>query len=247
MALDLVEILVFVILPYLAITCFIIGVIYRVLLWTRAPSAANAFTVFPGVTGGKGKLAFEVSKEITTFSRLFKADKKLWVGAWFLHFGILMALIGHTRLLFEWPFVWEILDFDSDTKDNITLISGSLAGLVILATLVYLLLRRLRGAVYQTSNIEDYFVLLLLLNIGITGMAMRLFEHVEMESYREWLGDFLLLRMPTVVPELGLYLLLHFLSVLLLIALLPYTKLFHLGGVFITMRLSKYRLPEAQL
>ncbi|MFX0114095.1 MAG: respiratory nitrate reductase subunit gamma [Candidatus Hodarchaeota archaeon] len=242
---DSVEIFVLVALPYLAISCFVIGVIYRFSLWFRAHFAANAFTIFPGVES-RGKLAFEIAKEVTTFSRIFKVEKKLWIGAWLLHFGLLMALIGHTCLVLEWTLLWDVLSLDSETRDNIAQISGALAGIVILSALIYLLSRRFKGPMFQTSNVEDYFALALLLVIGLTGLAIRFVEHVELELFREYLGDLLLFRMPTEAPELSFYFLIHFLTVMLLIAVLPFTKLFHLGGIFVTLRLTNVRLPEGQ-
>ncbi|MFX1513294.1 MAG: respiratory nitrate reductase subunit gamma [Promethearchaeota archaeon] len=233
------------ILPYIAITCFVIGVMYKMSIWIRSPPALNRFTVFPGISSQR-KYAVELTKEITFFPRIWKVDKKLWIGAWLLHYGLLMTLIGHTRLLFEWQLLWDLLGFNNDTRDTVALISGSLAGIIVLSAVLYLLGRRLSGTMAEMSNLEDYFVLALFLGIGFTGMWMRLLvDHIELQDFRDYLFDIFTLQSPSVYPDVGSIFLIHLLLVLLAVAIIPYTKLFHLGGVFVTMRLSKLHLKES--
>lgn len=235
------------ILPYVAISFFIIGIIYRIFIWIRSPPAANKFTVFPG-TSSNGKYSIELTKELAFFPRIFKVDKKLWIGAWVLHYGLLMTLVGHTRLLFEWQLLWDLLGFNNDIRDTVAMISGSLAGIIVLSAVIYLLGRRLSGTMAKMSNLEDYFVLALFLGIGLTGMYMRLFvDHIELQEFRDYLFDILTLQSPSVYPDIGPVFLIHLLLVLLAVAIIPYTKLFHLGGVFVTMRLSKLHLKESNV
>jgi nitrate reductase gamma subunit len=231
-----------VILPYVAIACFIIGTVYRVFTWSRAPSSQDRSVVFPNASN-KFELILEFLKDILFFPRLYKVDKKLWLGAWLLHYGLLLTLIGHVRLLFEWQLFWEFLSFDAFTIDSVALISGSLAGIIMLSTVIYLLGRRLMGSVSNLSRFEDYFVLVVLLGIGITGMYMRLFILVDLDQFRNYLVAILTFQPPSIYPDVGPIFLVHLLLVLISIAILPFSKLFHLGGIFVTIY-SKYRPEE---
>ncbi|MHA2299038.1 MAG: respiratory nitrate reductase subunit gamma [Candidatus Hodarchaeales archaeon] len=242
MPLDPVSYFIMTVLPYVAISCFFVGVIYRVFTWIRAPTAANRFTVFPGANN-KAKIVFEATKDVAFFPRILKQKKLLWLGLWALHYGLLITLAGHTRLLFEWDFIWNLLDFDKATRDTVAMISGIFAGIIVLSTVIYLLARRLSGTLAEASNFEDYFVLGMFLGIGLTGMGTRLFSHVDLDAFRTYLFSLLTLQLPVVIPDAGPFFLVHLLLVLTIVAILPFTKLFHLGGIFVTMYKSK-KNPE---
>jgi len=242
MTTDLISYIIMGIFPYAAISCFIIGSVYRVFIWGRAPPSKGRPVIFSNASNKIG-LVIEFVKEILYFPRLFKADKKLWLGVFILHYGLLMTVLGHTRLIFEWQLLWNFLGFDIATRDLVAMISGIIAGIIVLASVFYLFGRRLIGSAAELSRFEDYVVLAMFGGIGLTGMYMRTFAHVDINQFRDYLAAILTFQPPSTYPDVGPVFLLHLLLVLTAIAVLPFSKLFHLGGIFVTIY-SKYRPEE---
>jgi len=223
------------VLPYLALTLFVVGMIYRFAVWKRTPQPGK-MTLFPaGDSTTKGVMA-----ETFFFPSLFKGDRVLWSFSWIFHVTLALVLIGHIRVftgLIDSMLISMGMSADGIDKMSSTL--GGAAGVVLLATGLLLLVRRfVQQRVREISNFSDFFALLLLIAIIFTGDLMRFGSHFELEQTRIWARS--LLTFSPVVVSSGMFQL-HALLAMALITYLPYSKLMHFGGMFFTQALIKRR------
>jgi nitrate reductase gamma subunit len=218
------------ILPYVTIAVFIIGMVYRLYVWTKTPQP-GAITLFPAPKEGSG-LFFGVLKESLFFPGLFKGDKLLWFFAWMFHITLALIFVGHVRVFTDFPALWEALGINAD---QMSAISGGAAGIIIAIFAVLLLLRRvviLR--VREISNFSDFFALLLVIAILMTGNLMRFGQHFDLEITRTYFSQMLTFSLTaSAIPQSGMFML-HFLLAQILIMFLPFSKILHFGGIFFT-------------
>lgn len=217
-------------LPYITMAVFIVGMAYRLYVWSKTPQP-GAMTLFPAPKDGSG-LFFGVLKESLFFPSLLKGDKLLWVFAWVFHITLALIFVGHIRVFTDFPALWEALGINAD---QISAISGGVAGIVIAIFAVLLLLRRvviLR--VREISNFSDFLALLLIIAILTTGNLMRFGEHFDLEITRTYFSQMLTFSLTaSAIPQSGMFML-HFLLAQILIMFLPFSKILHFGGIFFT-------------
>lgn len=217
-------------LPYITMAVFIVGMIYRLYVWSKTPQP-GAMTLFPAPKDGSG-LFFGVLKESLFFPSLLKGDKLLWVFAWVFHITLALIFVGHIRVFTDFPALWEALGINAD---QMSAISGGVAGIIIAFFAVLLLLRRvviLR--VREISNFSDFLALLLIIAILTTGNLMRFGEHFDLEITRTYFSQMLTFSLTaSAIPQSGMFML-HFLLAQILIMFLPFSKILHFGGIFFT-------------
>jgi nitrate reductase gamma subunit len=223
------------VLPYLAFTLFVVGMIYRFTVWKRTPQPGK-MTLFPaGDSTTKGVMA-----ETFFFPSLFKGDRVLWSFSWIFHVTLALVFIGHIRVFTG--LIDSMLISMGMSAERIGTLSSTLgggAGIILLATGLLLLVRRFaQQRVREISNFSDFFALLLLIAIIFTGDLMRFGSHFELEQTRIWARS--LLTFSPVVVSSGMFQL-HALLAMALITYLPYSKLMHFGGMFFTQALIKRR------
>jgi nitrate reductase gamma subunit len=129
-------------------------------------------------------------------------------------------------------FVEFIAGIDSIFQIGVPLLQ--LTDLIILAALTYLFVRRVViPQVRYISLPTDYFALLLLLSIVITGILMRYFTKVDLVGVKELAMG--LISLSPVVPEgIGTMFYVHLGLVCALLIYFPFSKLMHMGGVFLS-------------
>ena len=71
-----------VVLPYVALIVFLVGMAYRIHVWRKL--AAPAMTLFPAPEDDKAN-TINTLQEAFFFKSLFKGDRTLWVLAWLFH------------------------------------------------------------------------------------------------------------------------------------------------------------------
>jgi nitrate reductase gamma subunit len=109
-----------------------------------------------------------------------------------------------------------------------------LSGLVLLAAVTYLLIRRLFiPGVKYISLASDYFPLFLIIGIAFTGILMRYFLKIDVTGAKE-LTIGLVTFHPTIPDNLGNIFFVHMFFVSILLAYFPFSKLMHLGGIFMS-------------
>jgi len=251
-----------VVIPYAAVAIFLIGFIYRVIKWARSPVPFHIPTVSgqqkslpwikanyvesPSSTLG---VIIRTALEVLLFRSLFRNDrvelkkpkklvfsgnKYLWLGGLAFHWSLFIILFRHLRLLME-P-VPSLVAFVQNVDGVFRLAIPTLfiTDFIILLALTYLFIRRvIFPQVRYISLPADYFALLMLLGVVISGILMRFFFKVDIVGVKELAMG--VLRFQPVIPDgVGLTFYIHLTFVSLLIAYFPMSKMMHLAGVFLS-------------
>ncbi|MCP4703761.1 MAG: hypothetical protein GY865_04050 [candidate division Zixibacteria bacterium] len=221
---------IFQILPYVTILIFVVGMLYRLYIWSKTPQP-GALTLFPAPKSGSASF-FRVIKESFLFPSLFKGDKALWIMAWVFHATLALIVIGHIRVFTDFPGLWAALGINADTMSAV---SGGIAGVIILICAIALILRRLMILrVKEISNVTDYFALLMIIAILLTGDYMRFAEHFDLSTTRLYFQNLLTFSVTaSIIPQSGMFMM-HFLLAQILIIFIPFSKIMHFGGIFFT-------------
>jgi nitrate reductase gamma subunit len=251
-----------VVIPYAAIAVFLLGLVYRVLAWARAPvpfkitSSSGQQTSLPWIEAEKldsppdakwtvGRVAMEV----LFFRSLFRntkaslhpgpnlvqqSDRLLWLGALVFHWSFLIIFLRHLRFFLE-PVPAFVQGLERvDELFQVAVPTLFLTDVAIVATLLYLLGRRfLNPLVRYISLPSDYLALYLLLGVALSGILMRYFTRVDLLAAKQLALGLVTLR-PTVPEGIGLTFYVHVFFVSVLFAYFPFSKLMHLGGVFLS-------------
>lgn len=248
--------------PYAAIALFLAGVAARVWRWARVPVPFRIPTVcgqqksLPFIRHSKlespftglqvaGRMALEIllfrslfrntRAEMRGGPRLTHAESKLlWLGALAFHWSFLFILLRHMRFFFE-PVpgcvqMLESLDGFFQVGAPVVYVTD----LVILAALAFLFGRRIfNPQVRYISLLSDYVALALIGGVAVTGVLMRYFAKVNVvEAKRLAMG---LATFSPVTPEgLGCLFYIHLAFVSALLAWFPFSKLMHMGGIFLS-------------
>ncbi|MFO7964464.1 MAG: sulfate reduction electron transfer complex DsrMKJOP subunit DsrM [Desulfobacterales bacterium] len=173
----------------------------------------------------------------------YKWEIWLWVFALAFHYAFLVVLIRHLRFFLE-PipfFVQAVETVDGffrveffSTIFQVGLPAIYLSGLVLLAAVTFLLLRRIvNPQMRYISLASDYFPLFLIIGIAITGVMLRYFTKTDIVGVKE-LTMGLATFHPTIPEGVGGLFYGHLFFVSILLAYFPFSKLMHLGGVFLS-------------
>ena len=248
--------------PYAAFLIFIIGFIWKLVSWARAPVPFNITT-----SGGAAKslpylkrdrfdapyytwevlvrMFFEVflfrslfrntKGELRDGPRLtFASAKWLWLFGILFHYTFLTIVLRHLRFFTEPVPFWVTGIATLDGFFDILVPALFLTDIVFLLAVTYLFLRRIFVSnVRYISLPADYFPLFLILGIGITGVLMRQVFHVDLLKVKELTVGLAALS-PTVPEGIGWIFFAHLFLVSVLVAYFPFSKLMHAGGVFMS-------------
>ncbi len=236
-----VRLIVGVILPYVAVAVFLGGMIWRIATWKKLASPPmTLFPAPPNETANK----LNVAKEVLFFKSLFHGDRVLWILAWTFHAVLLLIFLGHFRV------VTGIIDamltpmIGEEGVQAMSAGAGGAAGAVILAAVALLFVRRLTlQRAREVTGPADYLALALIGVVIITGDMMRFCGetfHISLDGTRE---HFLALvtfsaDASAKVLEHNTFLV-HLCLALILIVLIPFSKILHLGGIFFTHQLVR--------
>ena len=251
-----------VVIPYAACVVFFAGFIYRVVAWARSPVPFHIPTVcgqqksLPWIrasatespSSGWG-VFLRMLLEILFFRSLFRNDRAelkqpgrlvygsnrfLWLGGLIFHWSLAVILFRHLRFLTE-PVLPGIAFVQGvDGMFQVGLPELYITDAVILVALAYLLVRRLvYPQVRLISLTSDYFALLLIGGIVVTGVLMRHVFKIDGASAKQLVMG--LVSFCPVVPEkLGIPFYVHIFLVSVLLAYFPFSKLMHAPGVFLS-------------
>ena len=251
-----------VVLPYAAILLFIGGFAWRVMGWAGSavpfaiPTTCGQQKSFDWIKPSKIDnptttfgVVVRMFLEIVAFRSLFrntrmtvKSDGRitynlelfLWLGALAFHYAFLTTLVRHLRFFLEpVPVCLQWLE-NLDSFMQIGLPVVYMSGVVLLAGVLYLLSRRLLIAkVRYISLASDFFPLFLIGGIAFTGILMRYLSKVDIVNIKSLAMG--LVTFHPVVPEgiSGLFYV-HLFFVCVLLAYFPFSKLMHMGGIFLS-------------
>lgn len=248
--------------PLAAAGVFLAGLAYRVARWAwtpvpfRIPTTCGQEASLPWIKSSRldnpsttlgvaGRMALEVlffrslfrntKAELRTGPRLLYGENKwLWLAAMAFHWSFLVIFIRHLRLFMEPVPALVNLLAGVDGFFQVGAPVLYVTDLVIIASLSYLLYRRLQDSqVRYLSLFTDYFALFLLLGLAATGILMRYFFRVDTVDAKQMAMGIATLR--PVIPEGSSPLFfVHLFLLSLLLAYFPFSKLMHAPGVFLS-------------
>lgn len=251
-----------VIIPYLAIIAFLAGFIYRIVKWGRSPVPFHIPTVsgqqksLPWIKANKlespsdtAGVVGRMALEILLFRSLFRNDKTeikrseklihggdrwLWLGGLVFHWSLLGILFRHSRFFMEpVPSIVQLAQ-NIDGMFQIILPTLFITDLLILLGLVYLFVRRIIVPKWRYLSLpSDYFVLVLIGSVVLSGLFMRVFFHADLIGVKELAIGVITLH-PSIPANIGLTFYIHLFLVCSLLAYFPFSKLMHSAGVFLS-------------
>jgi nitrate reductase gamma subunit len=160
--------------------------------------------------------------------------KWLWLGAIAFHYAFLVVILRHLRFFTE-PVPYPIaLLTEVDGFFQFFVPAVYLSGVVLVVAVGYLLARRITNpSMRYISLAADYFPLLLILGIGLTGILLRYFFKTDVIAVKQ-LAIGLVTLHPVLPPNLSGLFFVHLFLVCVLFAYFPFSKLMHAPGVFLS-------------
>ncbi len=251
-----------VVVPYAAILVFIAGLVYKVIHWAKSPVPFRIPTTCgqektlpwirtepldnPSTTLGViGRMALEVlffrslfrntRMEIKSGPRVVYGENVyLWAAGLAFHWSFLIIFIRHFRFFTE-PvpgFIHAMQYVDGFLQIGVPVLY--LTDLLLVGGLTFLFIRRLWSPQLRyISQAADYFPLLLILGIALTGIWMRHFTKTDIVGVKE-LAMGIVTFSPMVPESVGSVFFMHLVLVCTLFAYFPFSKLMHMAGVFLS-------------
>ncbi|MBI5252299.1 MAG: sulfate reduction electron transfer complex DsrMKJOP subunit DsrM [Desulfomonile tiedjei] len=251
-----------VVIPYIAIAVFVVGIIYRILEWAKVPVPFRIPT-----TCGQGKslpwikadnlespyntwgVIGRMALEVFLFRSLFRNTKAelregpnvtygsakwLWLGGIAFHYAFLTIVLRHIRFFVEpIPSFVELLS-SVDGFFQLLVPTVFLTDIALLAAATFLFLRRVfLPQLRYISLAADFFPLLLILGIAISGVLMRNVWKVDLLMVKQLAVGLFTLH-PTVPAGISSIFYVHLFLVCVLLVYFPFSKLMHAGGVFLS-------------
>jgi nitrate reductase gamma subunit len=219
--------------PYISITVFLTGMTWRLLIWLNAPVPFQ-LTLFPAPKTFAGRV-MSIGWEIISFESLWRGDRILWLWAWLMHGSLAVIIVGHIVGIYTLTLEFTLIGLSPEASSALSAGLGITTGTVCFLSLMILFYRRTAiDEVKRLSDPVDYFVLLLLLAIVISGMHMRLTSlNIDLTAIRSYLAGILTLH-PIPIPRIWIFVS-HFTLVNILLIYFPFSKLFH-GAGFVVNR-----------
>ena len=251
-----------IIIPYTAIVIFILGFINRVVDWARSPVPFRIPTTCgqqktlpwikpanidnPTTTGG---VIVRMILEIVLFRSLFRNtkcetkagtkisyewEKWLWLFSLSFHWAFFTVLFRHLRFFTEPVPAAVQLVAKVDGFLQIGLPELRISGVVLLVAVTLLFLRRIWiPQIKYISLGSDYFPLFLIFGIAFTGILMRYFTKVDIVGVKEFTMSLVAFH-PHITKGIGSIFYIHLFFVSVLLVYFPFSKLMHLGGIFMS-------------
>ncbi len=250
--------------PYLAMALFLGGFCYRVIGWAKSPVPFKIPTTcgqgysLSWIKQDKLEAPLTTSQviarmflEIVFFRSLwrntkataydgpkltYESSKWLWLFAILFHYSFLVIVLRHMRIFLDpVPGVVSMLEF----MDGILQIGAPtmyMTDATLLLGLLLLFGRRLfNRQVRYISLANDYFPLFLIFAIAVTGILMRFFLRTDIDIIAiKRLAIGLVTLHPAIISDIGSIFYIHIFLVCVLLAYFPYSKLMHMGGVFLS-------------
>ncbi len=248
--------------PYVALAIFLGGFTYRILNWAkspvpfRIPTTSGQGKSLDWVKQDKldcpatfWQTVGRMLLEVFAFRSLFKntkaeihdgpklvygSSKWLWLFGLAFHYTFLIIVLRHLRLFLN-PvpgIIGQIEFFDGLFQVGVPVLYQT--DIIFVGAVTYLFLRRvLIPQVKYISFAADYFPLFLIFGIAVTGILMRYIFRVDVVSIKQ-LTMGLATFSPSIPANIGSIFYIHLFLVCVLLAYFPFSKLMHLGGVFLS-------------
>jgi nitrate reductase gamma subunit len=251
--------------PLTAVIIFLAGFTYKILKWIKSPVPFRIPTTggqqqsldwikqnkWDNPSSGP-QTVIRMALEVLTFRSLFRntrvelnkeagtvgyaSSKWLWIFALLFHYGFVMIFFRHFRLFTNpVPLPLEWLEF-GDGIMQIGVPTFYMSNALILAGALFLLGRRLWDAkVRYISLVTDYFPLLLIIAVVLSGIYMRYFVKVDVISIKAITMALVTFNFAHLdFAQVNVAFFVHVFLVSTLMVYFPFSKLMHLGGVFLS-------------
>lgn len=247
--------------PYVAAAVFVVGVTARILGWARSPVPFRIPTTCgqqkslpwirqakienPSTTAG---VVARMALEILCFRSLFRntrtqlvdgrlsypSNKWLWAAGLAFHYSFLLVVLRHLRFFTE-PvpgFVVALTRLDGFFTVGLPVVYATTG--LFLGALAFLFVRRASSPQLRYLSLPaDYFPLLLLLAIGLSGAWLRHVSKIDVPAVKAMVMG-LVHFSPRPAEGLGTVFYVHLFLVSTLLAYFPFSKLVHMAGVFMS-------------
>jgi len=249
--------------PYAAVVIFVVFFVRKVLGWASSPvpfaipTTGGQQKSLPWIKqqrfdspATRWQTFIRMALEVLFFRSLFRntkldnrsaegrvgygSAKALWLFALMFHYSFLIIFLRHFRFFLN-PVPAAITGIAFvDSIFQIAAPTLYLTDVFFLLAVCFLLVRRIADPkVAYISLFQDYFPLFLLLGIGGTGVWMRYFSKVDVIAVRELARGLVTLN-PVIPANVDPTFYIHLFLVCVLWAYFPFSKLMHLGGVFLS-------------
>ena len=220
---------------YVALAVFTLGMAWRVWEWSRTPKTPVRLALYPKPKTALGRFA-KLLKDTLLAPQSVSIAAGIMIVAFAFHVSAFAAFVGHLRLVHEFDFLVAILG--QEGMNRFAAWSGGIAGIVMLAAVLYWIARRTYGPYRKLSTPEDFFVLALLLGIVIMGDHMRFVGELHADTYQAWFASLMAFQ-PSFPHELAesstrYALNWHMLFVNVFLIYFPFSKMTHAVGAFAT-------------
>ena len=252
-----------VVIPYVAIVTFVAGLVYRILKWAsspvpfRIPTTCGQQKSLPWIKNSNlenphntlgviGRMALEILFFRSLFRNtrvdlkegprlVYGADKYLWLAGLAFHWSFLFIFLRHFKFFAEPVPFWVtwIQNLDGFFQIGLPVVYATDA--LLLVSVTWLFLRRVVDPKMRYISLAaDYFPLFLILGIGISGIWMRYFSKTDIVAIKELATG--LVRFSFQAPSDGIssVFYMHLFLVSVLFMYFPFSKLMHMGGVFMS-------------
>ncbi|MBI4778415.1 respiratory nitrate reductase subunit gamma, partial [Candidatus Desantisbacteria bacterium] len=208
---------------YFAIVIFTFGILCKVWKYAIIPNPLK-IPLTPAPTNA-ACVIFRMFLDIAFFKSLFHSNKFTWLGGCALHLALLVVLASHIRF-FVSP-VPELIMLLQTFLQSISMFIG----LLFIAPIGYLFIRRVWvDRTRFISIFADYFVLILLFFIGLSGITMKYFIRPDLVAVKSFIIG-LISFAPEPMPTNPIFIT-HFTLILILLVYFPFSKLMHGFGIF---------------
>ncbi len=209
----------FAILFYLATLLLVVGLFYRIGVYSRTPAPLKIPTTPAPVSNGG--VVLRMTREVLYFESLFKANLWTWGLGWLFHASLVLVLLRHLRYFTEpvWGWVALIQPF------------GVYAGISMLLGLAGLWARRLFvQRIRYISTPSDHLMLALFIVIAASGLLMKFIVHTDVIGVKSFVLGWMYFNWQPLPADLSLFV--HLFAVVILLLIFPFSKLLHAPGVF---------------
>lgn len=253
-----------VIIPWIAIATFIGGFCHRVIHWAKSPVPFKIPTTcgqgysLPWIKQDKleapvttGQVVARMFLEVFLFRSLwrntkaevhdgpkltYESSKWLWLFGIIFHYSFLTVILRHMRLFVDpVPFPIQVVEF-FDSILQVGAPTMYLTDVTLVLGLILLFGRRLiNRQVKYISLANDYFPLFLIFGIALSGILMRFFLRTDIDIVAiKRLAVGIVTFNLSVPANIGSIFYIHLFLVCVLLAYFPFSKLMHMGGVFLS-------------
>jgi nitrate reductase gamma subunit len=202
-----IEIVLFVVFPYVCLTCFVAGHLYRYVTdrynWNARSSE-------------------------------FLEKRNLRYGSVLFHWGLVFTFIGHFGGLLMPQSLFDAVGFDAEAHLAAAYWSGLAVGLAAFVGALLLLFRRvIRARVRAAGTTNDLFTLIFLAFVIGAGLYNVLFGHYNvLDTLAPWIRGIITLRPhPELMRAVPLSYKVHVLGALALLGFSPFSRLVHIWSV----------------